>query len=425
MAKSLRLDRFGNAHAPGLPYARGAILASTADDIAKLRTAWSVIQARYQRSGAASVYNFSGLERCLRCKDDDLPHMDDEIAPALYGDGLKSHALEHLGGQSPIHDIALLNRTTAGIVAAMLSLARPGDTVVGVAPSYSHPCVGRAAARAGARFVDAADLDTLRTVLDQEANVPLVILTRLAVSYEVLDLQICRDAVALARTKGALVMLDDAGGARVGPAVFDQPRSLELGVDVAVTGLDKYGVTGPRLGLLGGLTDLVADIRATAWELGLEARPMLYPAALQSLEAYRPEKVREMVAATRAFASDLSPKLDGQLFETPVSVQIRGEDILDMALARSGQNDTSLVPYEATAALAMLLLRNSGILTVHFAGVPPGTSALMFKFISPETLSRFGGPAALAHAVEAALSELATIIGEPEAVRRLLFEEAD
>jgi len=35
--------------------------------------------------------------------------------------------------------------------------------------------------------------------------------------------------VRLAHDKGALVYVDDAGGARVGPAGFGQPRTLELG----------------------------------------------------------------------------------------------------------------------------------------------------------------------------------------------------
>ena len=54
---------------------------------------------------------------------------------------------------------------------------------------------------------------------------------------------------------------------------------------------------------------------------------------------------------------------------------------------------SALLPYEATAALAMLLLRDHGILTVHFAASPPGTSALLLKFVPPETLEAFGGGA--------------------------------
>jgi hypothetical protein len=33
----MAVDRFGNLHAPNLPYARGKILASTEDDFRKLR----------------------------------------------------------------------------------------------------------------------------------------------------------------------------------------------------------------------------------------------------------------------------------------------------------------------------------------------------------------------------------------------------
>ena len=39
-------DRFGNALAAGLPYARGTILRSTEDDFTKLRQAWQIIRAR-------------------------------------------------------------------------------------------------------------------------------------------------------------------------------------------------------------------------------------------------------------------------------------------------------------------------------------------------------------------------------------------
>ena len=77
------------------------------------------------------------------------------------------------------------------------------------------------------------------------------------------------------------------------------------------------------------------------------------------------------------------------------------------------------MPYEATAALAMLLLRDHGILTVHFAALPPGTSALLLKFVPPETLARFGGAERFAEAVDEALGELATLVADEEALRRL------
>ncbi|MBI2467333.1 MAG: hypothetical protein HYV62_05895 [Candidatus Rokubacteria bacterium] len=414
-------DRFGNPLAPGLPYARGAILTSTADDYAKLRHAWRIIAARIEKDGPESVFNFTGLERGLRMDPSDLPFADDELAPALYLDRLTERALEHLGGSPARHDVVLFNRLTGATVATHLALVRPGDTVVGVSAGYSHPTVVRAAALAGARFVDTVGADAFAAALEREPRVALVVLTRLAVTYEALPTDALRRVVALAHAKGARVYVDDAGGARVGPAVLEQPRLLELGVDVGATGLDKYGTTGPRLGLLGGEKAFVAEIRARAFELGLEARPMLYPAALRSLEQYDPARVRALVACTKGVAAALRARLGDRVRETPVTAQLHGDDILAIALERAGLAAPPIVPFEALAAFAVLLLRDHGVITVHFAGLPPGTPAILFKFVPPETLARFGGAEALARAVDDALGKLAGLVGRPEEIRALLL----
>jgi L-seryl-tRNA(Ser) seleniumtransferase len=418
-------DRFGNPHAPGLPYARGAIVTSTQDDLRKLRRAWALIEARVRKDGPDAVFNFTGLERSLTSAPSELAVLDDELAPALYGDRVRALALEHLGGRPERHDVMLFNRMTAATLATHLVLVRPGDTVIGVSPSYSHPTVVRSAALAGARFVDTVGADAFAAALDHEERVGLVVLTRLAVSYDALPADALARVVALARARRIPVYVDDAGGARVGPAVLGQPRMLELGVDVGATGLDKYGTVGPRLGLLAGETSLVAQIRARAFELGLEARPMLYPAVLRSLEQYAPERVRALVASTMTVAEALGARLGNRVHRTPVTAQLRGEDILELAAERAGVTERTLVPIEATAALAMILLEDHGVLTVHFAGMPPGTSAMLFKFVPPETLARFGGAAALARAVDDGLDRLSSLIGSPDAVRAVLYGERE
>lgn len=417
-------DRFGNRFAPGLPYARGQILRSTEDDLRKLQRAWEFLGRALRERGSDAVFNFSGLERGLPLAAADLPSCDDELAPALHGDRVRAAALEHLGGTADRHDVALFNRLTAATLATHLALVQAGDVVLGVSPSYSHPTVVRAAALVGARFVDTAGVEAFAEALEREGRVALVVLTRLAVTYELLPLPALVQVVRLAHAHGALVYADDAGGARVGPAVFGQPKMLELGVDVGATGLDKYGTAGPRLGLMAGGKDLVARIRARAVEFGLEARPMLYPAVARSLEGYTPERVQERVTATRQVAAALRAVLGDRVTETPVTAQLQAEDILAMALERAGLAGAPVVPYEASAALSMLLLQDAGILTVHFAGLPPGTSSLLLKFLPPETLARFGGPGALAKAVDGALDRLAGLIGSSEAMRSLLLGDA-
>jgi L-seryl-tRNA(Ser) seleniumtransferase len=392
-----------------LPYERGEILRDTDDDVAKLRAAWRIIERRHRKG---TLFDFSGLERSLDVGDAAPASLHDDLAPALVGDRLTELALDHLGGVPDRDDVFVANRMTAAAVAAMQVLVRPGALVIGVSPSYTHPAVVRGVRLAGGDFREGGRIE----------GADLLVLTRLAVTYEAMDTDRLLEVVDEARRFDVPIFVDDAGGARVGPAVFDQPRMLELGADVGATGLDKYGTTGPRLGLLAGRRELVAKIRARAIELGLEARPMLYPAVVRSLEEYRPERVRELVDATNRLGDALEERLGSVVTRTPVAVKLEAEDLLSEACARAGiqVTDCYLVPYEATAALAMLLLRDHGILTVHFAALPPGTSALLLKFIPPETLERFGGPDRFAAAVDGSLDELAGVLGRPAELRTLL-----
>ena len=77
-------------------------------------------------------------------------------------------------------------------------------------------------------------------------------------------------------------------------AEVEKARTLELGVDPGATGPDKYGTKGPRFGLLAGRKDLVSQIRAKGFEFGMEARQMLYPAVVRTLEQYDPTRVRAL-----------------------------------------------------------------------------------------------------------------------------------
>ncbi|HVM17080.1 MAG TPA: hypothetical protein VM290_05825 [Gaiellaceae bacterium] len=400
-----------------MPYERGEILRDTADDVAKLRVAWRIVERR-QREG--TLFDLTGLTRSLDLGDTPPALLDDELAPALHGERLRELALAHLGGDPGRDDVFVANRLTAAVVAAMQVLVRPGATVLGVSAGYSHPCVGRAVRLAGGTLVDAVGAEAFRDRLAATADACAVVLTRLAVTYEALPEEELDAVVAAARERELPVFVDDAGGARVGPALLGQPRTLELGAELGATGLDKYGTTGPRLGLLAGRRELVERVRARGTEVGLEARPMLWPAVVRSLEAYRPERVRELAAATDAVGDALEARLGGVVTRTPVAVKLEGEDVLANAAARAGVAQPPVVPVEATAALAMVLLRDHGVLTVHFAALPPGTAALLLKFLPPETLARLGGPDALAAAVDVSLDEVGRLLRSPDELRALL-----
>ena len=416
-------DRFGNPFAPTLSYARGNILSDTTDDFRRLQQAWRNI-GRDVAQGGRPTYVFTGLEHALPMRPEDLELADDEIAPAFFFDRLKALTLEHLGGEAGAHDVAVFNRITGATLATFLTLVKAGETVIGASATISHPSVIRAARHVGARFVDTSGADEFQRVLDNEERVALVALTRLSTTYDLLPLDQIRRIVERAHARKVTVYVDDAGGARVGPAIFDQPKMLDLGVDVGATGLDKYGTVGPRLGLMAGDKALVAKIRAKGFECGLEARQLLYPAVTRTLEKYSSQRVRDLVAATKQVAAALRPRFGDRLHETPVTVQLLAEDILEMAMQRGGVNEPPIVPFEANAALCMLMLRDYGMLTVHFVGVPPGGANLLLKFIPPETLERFGGAEKFAAALDSSLTKLGTLLRDPKQIRSLLLGEA-
>lgn len=416
-------DRFDNDYAAGVPYARGSILTSTQDDFRKLQQAWRYIDARIAQGGPGVVFNLSGLEHGLPLEPQELAIANDFVAPALYFEKFRAAALDHLGGSPARHDAALFNRITGATYATHLTLVKPGDTVIGVSASYSHPSVHRAAAHAGARLVDTQGLRGFAEALERATKVSLVVLTRLAVTYEIMPLEEIKQVVRRAHERGAPVYVDDAGGARVGPALFDQPKTLQLGVDVAATGLDKYGTAGPRLGVMAGEKDLVARIRARGYEMGLEARPLLYPAAYRSLAGSTPERVRELAATTRKVTVAMRAVVGKRLHETPVISELLADDILELAMERAGIEKPPIVPYEAATALAMLLLRDHGVITVQFVAIPPGTSAVMFKFINPQELDRLGGADAYARAIDESLTKLAALLRDPGKIRALVLGE--
>jgi L-seryl-tRNA(Ser) seleniumtransferase len=90
-------------------------------------------------------------------------------------------------------------------------------------------------------------------------------------------------------------------------------------------------------------------------------------------------------------------------------------------MERGGVHEPPVVPYEASAALSMLLLRDRGMLMVHFVGVPPGTADLLIKFVPPETLERFGAARKYADAVNTSLTTLGELLREPQSLRDLIL----
>jgi L-seryl-tRNA(Ser) seleniumtransferase len=128
-----------------------------------------------------------------------------------------------------------------------------------------------------------------------------------------------------------------------------------------------------------------------------------------------------LIQTTKTVGEALKKRLGARIHETPTTAQLLGDDVLEEAMQRGGVTRAPIVPYEATAALCMLLLQNHKMLTMQFVGLPPGGGDILFKFIPPETLARLGGADAFARAVDESLSTLGALLKDPTKVRELLL----
>lgn len=421
-----RSDRFGNAIDPVVGYARGRILSSSTDEALKLAQAKLLIRNRIARFGPRSIGIFTGNQRQFPLLSADLDLLSEEwVGAALFEPDLHAAIRAHLGGDARC-GVAVFNRTSAGMVAAMLALAGDG-TVVSFVPrgARSHTSAVRGAALAGARFIETDDLATVEEAL-ADPEVQLLLVTSVTSALAHLPTPAIEAAAALGRLAGVPVLLDDAYGARLRPALHGGPRSLALGVDLAISNCDKAGLEGPRAGFMAGRADLIARVQAKAAELGQEARAPIALGVLRALEHYSDALLREEVAAGVEIAALLTARLGaGRVRTTDIGPLVHEDDILAIAQERAGRPGMppSIVPCEASATLGMLLLTENGVLTVNTCGQPGAQVSLRLK-PTAEAIRRVGGAEAVVDAVDARLTDVAALVAAPGTVTRLLLGPA-
>lgn len=412
-------DRFGNPVDPVVRYARGQILAGEVEEARRQQQAYRLVRERFARLGDAGVHNLTGLIRAFPFGADDDEAMRSYVHfMARHHRELEDLALDRLGGDPAVHDGFLATRVSAGILAVMLALVRPGDRVLSLVPAdRSHPSLRQGVALAQAHFREAVGIDTFETALAAGPPPQLVVITTIAPSKHHLAADEALRAVSLARDAGALVMLDDAHmAARV--ALYDEPPGLAFGPpDVTVWSLDKH-CGGPRSGFVAGRRDLVARIRARALSLGLEAQLGQYLAGLRALEAFDPEPIRVAGALAEAVHGRLRGDLGDGVYLAGAGVALAGDELLAIALARAGRNASPLVPIEAVALAAMHILEAHGMVTIPAVGMPGAACA--YRLMMYPDGGRLGADL-LVQATGDALDHVAGLLGDPDGARAVLL----
>lgn len=415
------IDAFGNSIDPTVGYARGSLLSTSASEVRRLRNAQRVTAEFVEERGQDAIGIFTGNSRDFPLTADDLAGCEEWVGPGLFADRLREVAIEHLGGQQD-DAVAVVNRTSGGIVAAVLALAadRP---VVSVVPKgdRSHASVIRGCRLAGVPLVEVDNPEELRAALESSSPA-LVVVTTVTSTLALLDDSVTRTAIAAAHEAGVVVFMDEAYGARIRPVLHTGARSLELGADVAITNTDKAGLSGPRGGVLVGREEPVVAILARASELGIEARAPIALGALRSLEAFDPKVLVQEVDDGRAVADALARQFGPEVsfVRTELGPSVSEETVMQVVQERAGADRLELVPCEVTAAVGMLLLRHHGVLTVNTHGQPGGRVSIRLK-PTAGAVDRVGGADAIATAVDESITTVAARGADLDWVASLLF----
>ncbi|MDM0109148.1 aminotransferase class I/II-fold pyridoxal phosphate-dependent enzyme [Variovorax sp. J22R24] len=423
MQQKKSTDSFGNPLDPIVGFARGRIIQSSVDEARRLRQGQKVAAERVRKLGPQSIGVFTGNQREFPLKVEDLnTHCEEWVGPGLFAEELRQAAIAHMGGL-PTDGVATVNRTSAGIIAAIAALAE-GRSVVSVVPpgGRSHASVIRGCGIARVELHEVQGDKDWAAAIEQHKPA-LVVITTVTSSLEFLDDAVAMDAAGVAKASGAKVLLDEAYGARMRPVLRSGVLSLKLGGDLAITNCDKAGLSGPRSGLLVGRPELVTRVSAKASEFGMEARAPIAASALRSIQRFSPQDLIDEAQAGQKLAHALQERLGAELVAVSDLGPMIEEDLaLKEVFRRAGRStdNAGVTPAEVTSALGMVLLRDHGILTVNTHGQPGARVSVRLK-PTHGAIERVGGMARVIEAMNTSFSEVARYVAKPEDLAQLIL----
>lgn len=274
---------------------------------------------------------------------------------------------------------------------------------------------------AGAVLTEFYSLESLAQAWQTKGAPRLLIVTPITASKKHLPYDQFQGALALPRATHTLVYVDDAHMAsRI--AYFQEPRTFEVGdIDIAVCSADKH-VAGPRAGVFVGRKDLVEQIGARAYELGLEAQAGQYVGVANALRNFDPAVVREAGLLAESLVGLLESEYgQGRAYMGGPGVSIAGDDVVSIALERRGGGlAPSLVAVEAAGIVAMEMLRQDGVLTIGAVSMP-GSSPAVRLMMYPD--GKRLGLERIAAALDHGIDRLSQVIDDRDSARALLLGE--
>ena len=273
-----------------------------------------------------------------------------------------------------------VNRTSSGILATILALVNKGSHVVHFLAEFpGHPSILRSCELVGATYEEFIDFDKL-TFKD---NTSLVVITGSTMDHKVLGEEVFKKVIDMAHEKNIPVFVDDASGARIRTALYNQKKATELGADLVVTSTDKL-MPGPRGGIMAGKTELINKVKNKANQFGLEAQPPLILAMINGIKFYNEENLIKAFSRKEELYKLLNKKY--KMFEkTPTGVMINETSLVRQLNELNIK--TRLTSKDCSFLLGMILLKFQGIITIPAVGMPGASATLRFDLSAKDVIN--------------------------------------
>ena len=340
------------------------IVNNSLDEVKKRENALSIIKDIVENNGREFLFDLTGLSGGFIASPSELSLLETYVGPAIFEDALQEVGIEHMGGEK----VLPLNRTSSGILATILTLVKKDSNVVHyLAKLPAHPSIPRSCSLVGANYFE-TDVFEDFTIPD---NTSLVVITGSTMDHKVIDEAEFKKVIEMAHEKNIPVMVDDASGARLRTAVFNQAKACDLGADIAITSTDKL-MPGPRGGLMAGRRDLIDEIKVKVHQFGLEAQPPAVLAMLNGIKNFNENNlINSFERKDQLF--DLLKNSFTCIQKTPTGVMITPEDL-------AGEIDIShnLSDNDLAFVFSLILLKDYGIITIPAVGMPGASATIRF-----------------------------------------------
>ena len=384
------------------------IVNNSLDEVKKRESAFRIIKKILEEKGRDSLFDVTGLSGGFIASKKELELLETYVGPAVFEDEIQIVGKEHLGGEK----VLPVNRTSAGILATVLALVGEGSHVAHFLADYpGHPSIPRSCALAGASYEEFIDINEF-AIPD---NTSLVVITGSTMDLQVIDEDLFTQVISRAHEKDIPVLVDDASGARLRTAVFNQKRATDLGADLVVTSTDKL-MPGPRGGLMAGKAELIDEIKIKVNQFGLEAQPPLIMAMINGIKAYTPEVLRKSVSRKEEFYGLISKKYE--MFEkTPNGIKVQEANLANQLKVLN--IETELSEKDCCFLWSMVLLKEEGIITIPAVGMPGASDTIRFDLSTKDVIDV--DLDVLQDKIDNSFDVFLDLVQKPEMAEKLIF----